>query len=725
RQLIEAELAFHENWQALSQSGAGGRAAHLLRGLVYSGGDNVAAGIGNSDLVQGARGAAVQTGAGLLIGALAKRIPVPGLGNIIGGGLSAYALFSNGGAGLRQTLGSIGSGVGGAFSAQNWRESPWATAADLVAGIKSILDLIGNVCNILSGLAYAFAAIAAVGGLLSVFFPPLAFLVPYIPAAINFGRACGGIATVAMTVSNLISPIPPLLRAIHIIFSSNDPIRLAAQESTYHSEIQGAIANYGNAAVDRAISGRGGNPIAQFREGIAGGVSTYRGAMGGNLAPTRTNFNAGTANTAAALGPSATPAAAGRSYFDPNARTATNSAALDRSRERLGETEGRQQGRQQTVEELRAAAAADPSRQNRRALDRAEGKLTEANTRVATAQSGVATAESRVDIPSGNQAGAPGGEVGNSTEGAYQAHAAAGSQADSNSASGAYQRELAAQQEANGGQPAPGPQVEHNARGHVQLPNPPGRLGEIDALDAQIEELRIQVPTQHQVTAQARGVQQQAGQRAAQLTGVRDSVQQRATQHNAQSQAEQARVQGQTTQIQGQTTQAQGDASGGTQRAASPLSGIASAARTVDGLLQRIPSNRFFDISGAKTAIHRFVEGMDMITGAGAGQAQSATQTNAALQERTQHQNEAQQVNQQANSASGGLTQRMGADAGAARGVQADAGAQAQASQAQTQTLEQQLQTAQQQRQQKWSQLMAWAVQHRQIRGTVLGDANV
>ena len=285
RTLIDQELAFHENWTAM-RGGTASRLAHMFLSRETL-----------NDLGQGAAGAALPTGLGLAINAAAARIPVPGLGNIIGGALSGYALYQQFGTAEARTRAWNTFTEGFSFEGKTWA----LAIADFVTSIKMIIDLVGNICNVLSGLAYAFAAIAALGGLLSVFFPPLAMLVPYIPTAINFGRACGGIASICMAVSNLISPIPPIFRAIHIVISNDDPIRLVEQERTYHQEIQGALANYGSAAMDRRIATTAGgrrltnrlngrndpmpqpgqassSPLAQFRQGMRDGATQVREA---------------------------------------------------------------------------------------------------------------------------------------------------------------------------------------------------------------------------------------------------------------------------------------------------------------------------------------------------------------------------------------------------------------------------------------------------------------
>jgi hypothetical protein len=687
----------------------------------------------SGDLFQAGRGAVDMSGMGLMMRLAATKTPlarIPGIGNIIGGALSGYQLFSNGGAGIRSLTSGAISGIGGAFSLQNWKDSPWLTAANLVAGIKSALDLIGAVCNVLSGLAYAFAAIAAVGGLLSIFFPPLAFLVPYIPMAVNFGRACGGIATVCMTVSNLISPIPPILRAIHIIFSNQDPIHLAQEEQTYHGEIQGAMANYASAMIDNKLAGGNGNPLAQFSGTIKDGAGQYRSALGGGVVPTPANVKAGVANTDRALGLPENPAAAGKSYFTPEGRTAPNQAQVDKDQHSLDESQGRRDQRQAAADEANQRAADDPSRRNRRAAGRADAKLDEANQRVDARQRALDSSQQGQQVPTGAITAPsdvhfgnrkvtlanPSGEVGNATENAFQQGRANNNAATASSAASAYN--------AQGGA-GPGPQVTRDPQGHVQLPDPPGSLAEIDQLDDRIHQLEGQLPQQRQVIGSATTLSTQAGTQAAGIDAAHATVTAHVQQNTARSAAGQARIAAQTTDMQTRTATAQGNASSGTNQAASPLAGIAGAARSVDGLLQRVPSNKFFDISGAQHGIHQFVQGMDMISGAPGGQQQSQQQTATATAARTTQTQQAAQTNTQANAQGTQLGQKMAADAATAKTSQAQATQIAAQSRTGEQTIEQQLQAAKQQRAQKWQALLGWAAQHRQLRATVLGADHV
>ncbi|MEZ4367620.1 MAG: hypothetical protein R2939_15290 [Kofleriaceae bacterium] len=680
RALIEGELAFHENWEALS-GGAGSRALHLL------------AGTATGDLLGGAKGAAIQTGMGLAAKLATSRGPlarIPGAGAMLGGALAGYALFANGGAGLKAKTASIAN-IGGAFSASNWRESPWLTAANLFAGIKDLVDLIGSICSILSGLAYAFAAIAALGGLLSWLFPPLAFLVPYIPVAVQFGRTVGGIASICSAVSDVLSPVAPLLRAIHIIFSSQDPIKLVAEEEQYHDEMQGAIANFANASVERAMDGNGWNPVAEMKEGIADGVGTVRSGATDTAAAWRST----TGGTPAP----ATAQAMGRGYFDAEARAGARPEQLEKAEKDLGRAERDRDYVSGNADKAQARFEADPTEQNWKlyearseTADRHDGIVAGAQTKVAVTQQHLALGGVDADFEGDNS-----NEGGNAVDAFVE---------------GLEGPDLAGQAFAARRRDAP-VELARNERGHVQLPSPPGTLTEIDALDREIEQLRQRLPQQRQLTAEAAAVRADASQRGAALGGIQQTVTQRMASEQARSQQQQQQVGAQTADMQGRTNAAAKTGSDGTERAAGPLRGIAATARKVDEVLQKVPSNRFFDVSSSKRNVRKFVEGIDTITGAGGGSAEAKAQTDGALAARASQVQAAQGKHAAAASAGGTLSAQVKSAQGVATGVSAQAGQVAADSAQVERTLQQQLDEAAATRARKWSELIAWAVTHR------------
>ncbi|MBV8759884.1 MAG: DUF4157 domain-containing protein, partial [Deltaproteobacteria bacterium] len=429
RELIEQELAFHEKWAMYSNGGAGARAGGLLKGLV------------TTDAVEGGKGALTQVlmGQGMKLAVTKTALgKIPGVGNIIGGAFSAYNLFSNGGAGIKKMGGEAIEGIGGAFSAQNWKDSPWLTAANLVAGIQATLELIGNVCQILSGLAYAFAAIAALGGLLSIFFPPLAFLVPYIPTAINFGRACGGIATVCFSVASLISPISPLLRAIHLIFSNQDPIKLVEEDKKFHEQAQGAMANYAAATANSAIDSKGKsfNPVnkmlGEMHEGAdAAKESMHKGAVkevGEDMQMPEMELK-GAKDKAMAGGvkenlpgnhadKAADANKIGKDYFNPDERAKPLEDKVAKEEDRVKTTEDTAHRREAELDKAKEKLADDNNRPNRRAVQLAERRLEKAEGKVAAAEAAKEDAEGHLAVGGRNNAGGAQGNVGDTSNGA-------------------------------------------------------------------------------------------------------------------------------------------------------------------------------------------------------------------------------------------------------------------------------------------------------------------
>lgn len=673
RTLIQNELAFHESWSAMRGSTLD-RAGRLLSA---------------EDLLVGGIGAGTQVIAGGAIKALATRIPVPGLGNMIGGGLSAYSLFSNGGAGLR----SLGSSIAEGF---RWEgKGPWQIAADVVGMIKSVLDLIGNICNILSGLAYAFAAIAAIGGLLSVFFPPLAFLVPYIPTAINFGRACGGVATVCMSISDLISPIPPILRAIHILVSDQDPLLLAQQEQQYHGELQGAIASYGAASVSAAMDGKR-NPIGQMTQGAATGFQTTRGAVG--------DMRAGNADVRRTFGFQGQGAESMRGAGDANGRRYFGAAGEHRVR--AGEERDLLESRQTKAEEHRRTAneraeqASQPgtNRRTRREATFAERRAQKHERRVEQSQRQLERAQGQENRARGFQGEDPGGEVGNTLWGVAGPVVQEGLQGPATPESAA--------------EPVT---VDRDERGHVVLPEPPGSLEDVDAHDQAIEQLQQQLRTQQQLTQQATAVNAEATQRGTELSAVHQTVDTRMQDHETLNE-QHTRVAEQNQDITQRTEQQHNDSGGGLSRAGEVLSPLMGPARTVNGLVQRVPSNRFFDVSGTQNDLNQFVQGMEQITGGSEDAAEQRNQTQQVVDQRQQQTAEAGELHGQTSSEGSELLQCVATDQSTAASVAQEATAQRDQSQQQEQTLEQQIQQNISQRDQKWNALAGWAQQHFSIR---------
>jgi hypothetical protein len=759
RDLIEQELAFHDRWKMYSQNGAGGRAAHLAGTLFVGDGPG---GLGSKllqgDLVQGAGGAAIQTGAGLGLKVLATKTflsKIPGVGSIIGGGLSAWALAGHGGAGAKKLATSISKGIGGAFSAKNWSESPWLTAANLVEGIKSTLELIGHIANILAGLAYILAGVAVLLALI----PGLQAVAAAIPVLLNFGRACSGIATICFAVGTLLSPIIPVFRAMHQIFSDQDPIKLADQENEYHDSVTTALANYGAAKANEGIvKATAGKPVAGQTpdpppKKVLG--STF---IGGNVEEMQDGKDAvrsslDVANTRAAIGGS-NPKEIAHNYINPEERVKLAEQQHEEEEGKLGKKEDmlkRSQGVQDKLEQKADKAVtrrdANPTERNvnsaGNAADAAEAHeavVARQEAKVDAQHEQVERAEWRAQIPTGRIGEENvGGVVGDAAPGAISAEveeyklgrkkvvkkAAEAKKAEEDELAKEAKARSDRHEEQKGDGQAEGAKEgapeKKDGKGHVVLPDPPGNLTEIDALDAQIKQLEAASPQIAASSKEAHQLQQQATQQATGLKASAAGVTQEVQQNQQRSQTEQKRITTQTTDLQGQTAQAHGQTSQGTDKASWPLRAIAGTARIVDGLFQHVPSNRFFDISAAKNNVHHFVEGMDQVMGAGGKQKDLQGQTDGAVGQRTQQTQQAAATNQQANASGQKLAEQMHTDSAVAQNASTQAAGVAQEAQAAGQQNSQSLAQLRSSRKQKWDALLGWAANHRELREKAAG----
>lgn len=683
RGMVESELAFHERWQAMS-GGAGSRAMQLASGL-------------GDDLIKGGTSAAWNVGI-TQASTLLTRIPVPGLGNIIGGAFSAYNLFSNGGAGIASMAGNIGE----AFSWEG--KGPWQIMADVVQGIKSLMDLIGNICNILSGLAYAFAAIAALGGLLSIFFPPLAFLVPYIPTAINFGRACGGIAGVTLGISGLISPIPPVLRAIHILVSDQDPLALMQQEDQFHGEMQTFIGSYGAAAVNQGIKTGGGsfNPIANQTSSISSSASATSRAVGdmrnGNVAArdaiqfqgqgqgSRTGGN-GQAN--------------GRNYFNMRGNVSRQTGMQEQKQGQSDNQRAAGDRHMERANELRPDNPNAPRNQRRPAMVQ-ENNANRHYGRADQLQSQADEHGYRASVAQGTQGSSLQGKVGS---GSYKA----------------IGKPLIFGSSGEDGPEAQPVQIERDQNGHVVLPSPPGGLSEVDGLDAQIAQLQQDLAGQQQVTNQAGEVESQATTQVSTLGMVEEGLQCKMDEHSA-LESEQATVQAQQAQVQTDTATQADQNEGGMSQAAEVLRPWVGPAQTVNGVIQQVPSNRFFDVSGTQRNMQEFVTGMEQLTGQGDEASETRAQTDTVLAQRDEQITQAQTTHEQVTSQGSEAQTQVQTDRSEATSVASEAGALRQQSSQTEMTLEQQIETKRQERESKWGALLGWAQNHYSVRSAAQGQ---
>ena len=257
---------------------------------------------------------------------------------------------------------------------------------------------------------------------------------------------------------------------------------------------------------------------------------------------------------------------------------------------------------------------------------------------------------------------------------------------------------------------------EHEARAHVQLPPPPeGGLQTIDDLDASIQSLEAQVQAQAANTGEARAAASSAQANAAQLGQLHQQVENRGDTADAR-QADAQRVSQQNAEARQRTDAQNGSAAQGVERVKTPLEQIAGPARFVNGIIQRVPSNRFINVDGPKRSLAQFVQAIDTITGHGQQQGEQRQQAQTVLQQRDATVQQAGQQRTQNTAATQQMAQKVATDHTATVAVAQDATQQAQASRQAERTLAQQLQQKRAERQQKWGALAGWAQHHHEMR---------
>ena len=236
----------------------------------------------------------------------------------------------------------------------------------------------------------------------------------------------------------MISPIPPILRAIHLIFSNQDPVKLVAQDKKFHQEAQGAIANYGAATANSAIDGKGFNPLKAMNNERKEGLETTESAVHKGAVE---NTGEGMGNPELDLkgarekalsggvkenlpgkhaGKTDEAVQAGKNHFNPDdaARTTKNTGDVDSAEDRLKTVETTEKNREAQLKAAEAKADADPSRANRRALKTAEGRVEKAHGKVEAAEENLGEAEARKEVGGRNNHGGAQGDAGDTGDSA-------------------------------------------------------------------------------------------------------------------------------------------------------------------------------------------------------------------------------------------------------------------------------------------------------------------
>lgn len=675
RDEIEAELAFHEDWQKLQGDGWD-RAAMLAKSLP-------------ADVLKGGAHALTETLIGSGLKFAASKVPlshVPGIGNIVGGVFAFGRLTGKTGKDNVDAIVKMGKTIAsfdGSFGA----------FADVVAGLLSIVDLIGTIASVVSGAAYLLAAGI---GVASFFGWGLAFL-PWVPMLLNIGRMASGVSNVASAITAILSPLPALLRAAHVIFSGQDPIRLVAHERAYHDEMQNAVKEWGAAAmskpaeraVDRSL---GVKPKESSGDmfGFSEGKKEFLDARDANrnleLAPTPTAEH-GKAMAA--------------EYFNPD-RVTANPAELDAAQ---ADVDGAAHRQAKAARRMEQHPGNDKKTRitNQQNLSRRNNELAEAELDLSVTRQRVQVGDVDADLAevsdpvseyvTDEAKGVATGSAGKTLRADAQA-----SRDDAFVANDADRAQLAAAQRGVHG---------------ILLPKPPdGGLPAIDALEKQIAELRQLLPQQRALTAEARATQKDAKGRAAAVKSAKHQVHQAMAAKAAGHAAGQAKIQQQTGELQAKSDEASGGAGQGSGQMRAELGPLAPLVRKIDDALA---GSDIGLVQSAHAKVHQFRVGIDKLTGDD-GQAKSKGEMGQAIASRGAHAAEAGSVHQAAQGTGQQLTDQMGTAQATAGQVAAENAGIASDSAGAEQTIEQQLADAVARRQQRWDDLAAWAAVHRSLR---------
>lgn len=233
--LIHQELVEHQNWSGaqtrVGMPGTPERAAFIAE----KAGEGALSGAGESIIV------GVGTG---IVGRLATRfIPIPGVGAILGGAMSAYSLINDWDQ-TCETIGSFGQG-----------ESQYEVIANSIASISGFIDLACNIMNVLAGLIGVLSAVMWIISIVTVgVASPL--------AATLSGLAMGiGVATGILDIINnaVLQPCVLLFRALHTFQNEADPRSVEAEGAGIadaSGKVAGFFAGKGVEKVDSFVSSR-------------------------------------------------------------------------------------------------------------------------------------------------------------------------------------------------------------------------------------------------------------------------------------------------------------------------------------------------------------------------------------------------------------------------------------------------------------------------------------
>ena len=307
--LIDSELAEHQRWGAAAETvgaaGSSDRAKFIA--------DSAAAGsgFGKSALTGAAMGAGmklaekgVEKGAAKLAtvaaarlgGQAAKFTPLPAVGAVIGGVMSAYDLASRDWGATGEAVGKFGKGA-----------SPYDTIANSLESVSTVIEVLSGILNVIAGVIGAISIAMWIISVLTVgIASPLAATLSTIAVGI-------GLATMALDAINalVLKRLITVFRALHTFQADADPRDIVTQGTAITS-----------------AAGAANNFLGGLAGGVAGGAAAEKGIKLATPKPPENVPNHPTPPAASGEGPKikADPPA---DASTPAAKTAAPDAAPD------------------------------------------------------------------------------------------------------------------------------------------------------------------------------------------------------------------------------------------------------------------------------------------------------------------------------------------------------------------------------------------------------------
>lgn len=246
---IDREVDFHQKWRQELGVGEDGSVPFMRRlGLL----GQVALRSVTKGVVVGATSAATGLAIDAGVNLATKSLKIPGVGNVLGGGLTAYSWFKDGGAGAQKKIKAISEGWTNAVANASW-DRPAGTIADFMSWFGTVVGTIGDVCSMLSAACYVIAGLGFLISLIPGLQPVAAIISPCITA----GRILGTISSMCGPVAMVTNLVATQLRLVSILFEASKPEDLSRELAAFEGELTGLT----QAVTSSAVTGMGKQAI--------------------------------------------------------------------------------------------------------------------------------------------------------------------------------------------------------------------------------------------------------------------------------------------------------------------------------------------------------------------------------------------------------------------------------------------------------------------------------